>query len=618
MYNYEIISNEAKAVITEQEWNATINRIIKTLDHFADHGADNWNDIEWSPDAISKNLISWANGKWEIISKIKAHPSYNASEPFKIIHDVTAERILNRDTIYDYADSFGNRSNCNYYFETFVHWVINQCNDTFLTDEFCKRYVERRGEYADSAFCKDLRACKLLAPNVPYSEEVYDKLLKVNPHAGQKTNKFVRKLITAIVGSVDEREFAKYSDALNPTVFKRKAVFSVDPVDYILMSHGNSWASCYWINKDDPGSYEGCYSNGTWSYMADNSTILMYIVADGVETNFAWSPKVYRQCTMWNGEDMIISSRIYPSNENDDKIRKEFRGYAQQFISELYDLGNNWEAKELLWDRDYGKKIFDSHDFELNNEILNNSSNFVGYTDPFYFTQSVSLNKAAFSASEKTAPKKIVYGAKAYCPVCGKAWYGGDGERYVCGDCDEENHRGQVQCECCGDWYDEDDDRIHWCEDVGEYRCEDCSSYCDYHERWEAVRDYDMYTVYRSRWGGTTTENWCYDAMSWEATCCDECGEYWHSDDVEEVDGYYLCPDCRESKCAECEECGELHLERNLHEYTDPETGEVLMLCDDCYEARIEADKEREQENEILEEPDDSELIEDEVTKEVV
>ena len=592
MYNYELLSNKAKQAVTEAEWNETIDRIIDTLDEYSDHGTHHDTINEWNKYAIAQNLTSWAENKADMITKFKAHPSYDASEPFKIVHDVDAERIFEKEKIYDFAHKFknyGEGRNSDYYGgDTFLSLVIENFSETFISEANVEYYNRQRNDFSKEDSWT--RANYLASKGVVWTDEISEKVAKVNPHEGQKVNKLIRKLIMAICGKVDEREFAVYSDALNPVMFKRKATFSVDPVDYLMMSHGNSWASCYWINQYDPGSYEGCYSNGTWSYMGDKTCIIMSVVGNSVTSDYAHAPKIYRQCVFFNGEDTIINSRVYPANdETCGNLRKEFRGYAQQFISELYNLGNNWNAKETSWDK-CDEKLFSFSEAELR-DVLGKSDYFVGYTDPFYYNLSVSINKASIVAKEGKIPKKIVYGAKAYCPVCGDSWYGGQSSRYVCDRCDE----GGVQCAGCGNRFDEDD--LHYCEDSGDYRCEDCCTYCEHYGEYYAWDD-DFEDVHvRRSWGGYSTEYWSGRAVENDACRCEVCDELWRTDDMRWVEGEqeYYCPDCYEERVAECEDCCVEYDKENLHEYVDPDTGEVMLLCDDCYEEAIAREREREE-----------------------
>ena len=601
--NYEKLSNEAKEVISEELWLQTIERVMDTLYKFSDKGKSGC--VEFNRYDISLNLIEWANNKYNRIKKFMEHPAYNANEPFKIVHEVDAVRELDKDAINNFIDMFVDYS---LYDFPLLYKMLSIFKTTFIDDDQISKYnkliewadngLAREGDYNhfNGARRVDSEICYMYYPKMDYpikrekgilvTKELIESIKKkCNPHEGQKTSKFVRKLITTAIGTIDEREFAKYADALNPVMFKRKAVLSVDPVDYLMMSHGNSWASCYWINRNDPGSYEGCYSNGTWSYMADEPTMIMYIVDNENTENFAELPKIFRQCVFFNEENLLINSRVYPSNRTD--VRAEFRGYAQQFISELYGIPNNWKVKETNYNGDI--ELSDGTTLYAR-DLIEEDDDFVGYSDPQIYEISISINKA----NELKRPTKMFYGGKAYCPSCGNRWHGGDESRFVCEECDGEGYT----CYGCGAHLSEDE--ANWCEDIGEYCCDDCSFYCDFHGRREYNNGNDYNEV--SCWGGTT-EYWCDEAVEDYAEECYECGELWRSEDMTYcvANGEYYCPDCVDSALTRCEECDELIPRDDVMIWTDPETGEVKEVCADCYERLVREAKEDKDENEELE-----------------
>ena len=137
--------------------------------------------------------------------------------------------------------------------------------------------------------------------------ELADELNKICPevhaHDGQKTSRVINKLLAYIgVGKHPEynREFAKYADALNPLKITRHTILSVNPLDYLTMSFGNSWASCHTIDKQNkrnmPNSYQGMYSSGTISYMLDSPSMVFYTVDASYDGNDFWhEPKINRQ-----------------------------------------------------------------------------------------------------------------------------------------------------------------------------------------------------------------------------------------------------------------------------------------------------------------------------------
>jgi hypothetical protein len=89
---------------------------------------------------------------------------------------------------------------------------------------------------------------------------------------GTKTSRAFNKVCTNY--GVDKwnqynKEFAKYADMVSGKERLLKFFISVNPLDYLTMSFGKSWASCHTIDKKNyrrmPGGYSGQYCNGTMS-----------------------------------------------------------------------------------------------------------------------------------------------------------------------------------------------------------------------------------------------------------------------------------------------------------------------------------------------------------------
>ena len=99
-------------------------------------------------------------------------------------------------------------------------------------------------------------------------------------HKGLKTSRAFNKVCTHF--GVDKwnkynKEFAKYSDLVSGKERTLNFIISLNPLDYLTMSFGKSWASCHTIDKSNrrrmPNAYSGAYCNGVLSYMLDKASI---------------------------------------------------------------------------------------------------------------------------------------------------------------------------------------------------------------------------------------------------------------------------------------------------------------------------------------------------------
>lgn len=500
------------------------SRALAALHMFSDRP-----DLEYS--CIDENISEWARNKHTKIAAMMSHPNYNFNEPYKLVFNVEAVRkpdvsaaVLTLKNSMYMAATPNNPAAC-------VARYILECaedeNSTTVTDWA----VGRLSLYLDGVH-PDYPRVKGFNVGAKYSR-VLRKFLTANGFTFAKDSTFVGEYM-----AISEAEYAKFADAMNPTTFKRKYVISADPADYLLMSHGNSWASCYAINTDwgghDGSSYRGAYSVGTWSYMTDAISLIGYVVNDNVTSDYAFAEKIYRQVIMFDDCGEMLHSRIYPSQDHNEELYKEFRAYAQRAIAEIYNMPNDWAV------------VKGTYDFRA-------TSNYRGYDDTVHFPDVPRVSKAKSPA--KMAAVSHKFGGVVVCPNCGGEIddeCGGDG-RYICSECDVDG----ITCAGCGCCLDPDYDEYEYID--GEYYCHDCCTYCDYHEEWE-INDNHNFEEVHVRWGNVT---YCDDAIDsamrngeiWQ--CCD-CGEYYAArydwnrldDDADEV----FCDECFEREMEEIRE----------------------------------------------------------------
>lgn len=276
-------------------------------------------------------------------------------------------------------------------------------------------------------------------------------------HSGQKMSRIVKKICDHFGISKDDawnRKYTRFADACNPLEVKTWTIISWHPVDYWAMSFGNSWTSCHSVDKTDlngvySGSYHGCYSGGTESYMLDPSSVVVYVVDRSYEGNeFEFQPKVLRQ--MFHiAEDgtSFVQGRLYPQ-DNDCGSKEKYdkmRAIMQRVISECFGTLNYWDVKKGT---SACSRAIDSCG--------------VHYRDYEYFD-----NCTLSTLKEGHTGARIEVGHDPICPDCGVEH--GDEECIQCSDCREEG----PHCEECGDPVDLDGNGIHTADD--HYFCD---SYC--------------------------------------------------------------------------------------------------------------------------------------------
>ena len=523
---YGLLKDEAREALTLAEFSDAIGRAIEVLEDFAD--AEN----RFTVYGVGQNAICWANHKWPIIKAFKASALYDPANPLKIVRKADLHRIIDKYAIREYSLRFRAWCDSCYYDSTFLSYVIDNNKVTLLAEENVKGIKDALSWFAHDN--ENVEAPRRLSEE--NEAKVWDRL----PHNGEKTSRYVRKLVSMLTdefnravhtdeeNKANERAFAGYADAINPMTFRYPAVLSVDLVDYLLAANGNSWDSCYAINVDGCAA-EHSRAIGTWSYANDATTMISYYLPvdfEGDGDDITREPKVYRQMIFWDDSSKRIGfSRLYPQScDNDEtQLYSDARKAMQTLISEVFNLPNYWRA---FW---YGGHV--------QPEEFVPSSRWTGYNDMFYFRTCVCYNvmqcpndiEFLKATREQLFQGDVCeYGEVSYCPNCGcvitgNGWGNDILGRYICADCDCYGD-DRYDCDECG--YRCDEDELYYCEADDMRVCEDCCAYDSYTDTHYVESRHDTYSVH-TRFG----EQRYVDYALEEATAngdvfyCEDCGE---------------------------------------------------------------------------------------------
>lgn len=206
------------------------------------------------------------------------------------------------------------------------------------------------------------------------------------------------------------KEFAKYADMVSGKDREMWFIISVNPLDYLTMSFGNSWSSCHTIDKKNKrrmeNGYHGMYCNGTLSYMMDESSIITYML-DEIGDDIHEQGKVYRNMFHVNkNSQLCIQGRIYPQgNDGSTDLYKRFRTIMQEELTPLFGLEENkWKSRSV------GSRDACS----------------VGYHYQDYHNYS-SCRSFYPNVKEGQELGRVVIGHYGICPHCGKEYKVADG-----------------------------------------------------------------------------------------------------------------------------------------------------------------------------------------------
>ena len=512
-------------IITDSERKALFENMCNLLAQY---------DYSHTNDAVNSIIDTWAEQKATLIEAFKRHPNYIDGK-FMIAFNNNYEREISIASSYDFSCWLVNYFNI----ETVARSVPDEVKEqrradgcTWLPNEMYM-FIRSLPDYAATYI----------------SDETTELLNRIWPgihaHVGQKTSRVVNKLLCYLGYDKLEgyqREFAKYADSLSPITIKRHTVLSVNPLDYLTMSFGNSWASCHTIDKANkrgmPNNYSGCYSSGTISYMLDKVSMVFYTVDSAYNGNEYWNePKINRQMFHY-GEDKLIQGRLYPQdNDGMSALYTQYRNVVQDLISTMFDFPNLWHTKK-------GTSAASQYIYSYGTHYRDYES----YGNCTLSTRTGIENKAC-----------IVVGHDPICVECGHGHdvaesinccnYG-----YICSDCG---------CRIL------DDEDLIWVD--GNCYCNECAFWCDNCESYHVG---ECHYVRHGSYGRYVCDE-CYNE---DYAVCPHCGvphykqymNYVRSSDT------YVCDDCL-SLYTRCDDCENLVLGTEVYITKDG------TFCEECY-----------------------------------
>lgn len=525
---------DVSEIITEEERYALLNDMEQLLSEYG---------YKFTGYALNKIIDTWASNKADLIKAFKRHPNYLEGK-FMIVFSHNFDRKIDMRAL-----------------NGFYNWVMYTAAEPareFMPTEMRNYVSSHHYRYPGNVW--GMFSHLSVTANQYMSEETAEMFNGINPEfharAGQKTSRMTNKLCAYIgLNRLPDynREFAKYADALNPLKITRYTVLSVNPLDYLTMSFGNSWASCHTIDKNNkrgmPNSYEGMYSSGTISYMLDSPSMVFYTVDASYNGNDFWNqPKINRQMFHW-GEEKLIQGRLYPQdNDGDNSVYTPYREIVQKVMSELFDLPNYWTVSKGT---DAAGKFIDSDGTHYRD--YNNYSN-------------CTLSRPKGSENDS-------YITVGHAPICIEC--GNEHDTEDCISCCSKPN--EYYCSECGDAIDEDD--VIWIDN--EPYCHDCVFWCDECESYFVGEG----TTVINEYGYTITV--CDDCLD-RYTYCDCCCDYHPSEMTYwiDVDNESVCDDCFSNNYGTCEYCGE-HFQ-----FKDLEDHNGNLLCPSCLEDAIEKESE--------------------------
>ncbi len=473
---------------------------------------------------VRKNVEVWFRNKRTQMDLFRKHPYWN-EEAKAIVFTHTEVREINYLTAKQYLEAIlvyaRNKLKDNSYdgFLVAIYEALSahQDNTGFLTEKFVE-YIKRRSD--TSKLHRKIQG-----------------MLKI----GTKITKLVRQACTQyhmyddtivdITTLVDEHEegdrnyqsfekmYARFADALSELTIKRITMISLHFCDFMLMSNGNSWLSCHYINSHNIfhehgiNSYSGCRKQGCLSYALDEPSFLFYTLPstyDGDE--YYRQEKLNRMCCQYK-EGILVTGKCYPNNE--DTYITRYRQTLQYIISSIENIPNSWTFSrnanrvQALVQTDERSAHYRDYEMSDQKPTISICKNF-----------GIDLDNL------------MMIGHEGYCVHCGEPLNPyGDSTGWL--QCDE--HRIKPICSQCGRYIEDEDERHIF---DGTMYCTDCIFYCDYHDRYEPITD-EIHTLELE--DGTTIR--VCDYASNEYVLCAACNKWILRSDAWYFRGNWYCED---------------------------------------------------------------------------
>ena len=397
-------------------------------------------DYRYTDNGVKNNVIMWLSEKKKIFNMLRKHDCWNEeAKAIVFLNDekreydncefvFSLENLIRCVTDYLSERFHKNMSFISYHMLQLI--ISNESN--VITEKTCShisRSIESYSNYVNSA-----------------QEKMFKEYGKIR--SGMKTSKAVGKIFKYILlddeksifdctkindfyGMSYNKIYAKMADACNPISIKRITVLSANILDFLLMSNGNSWSSCHYINSHNifkPASvreYSGSNKAGCLSYSNDDVSMILYTLPDNYHGNQWWDEfKITRQIFAYkNGT--LLQSRLYPSGENCE-LSNQYRLIVQKIISSLDSKPNFWNIYS---------------DIEKINDFVDTRPNTFHYPD--YSLDKMNPTLSVNKDNEKQTP--LIIGGRSYCVDCGSLRTQGN------------SYSNSLQCCACSKNEDEED-----------------------------------------------------------------------------------------------------------------------------------------------------------------
>lgn len=257
-----------------------------------------------TPQAINAILAKWYAQKKPLIKLLSKHPDWSESDLAIIQTQQIKESTIDKIAV-----------------KAFFNWIV--ANGKLRNTQ--KFWFSRM---------TDLRTRHKIAPYIsPFLAYAINQILPETEAKNDEKTTRVFQRMCEILGLVQlpdyNKMFTNFAEGMSSRISVDNFVLSVHPVDYLLMSNGNSWSSCQSLKG-------GCCQSGSVSYMLDSVSMIGYVANPKKSTiPICEIPKIRRQVFVYQDKS-LLQSRLYPQkNDNDQKSVILYQNYKNTVIDML-------------------------------------------------------------------------------------------------------------------------------------------------------------------------------------------------------------------------------------------------------------------------------------------
>ena len=442
---------------------------------------------------VRANVNAWMNNKQGLFDLLRKHPNWN-EEAKAIVFTNEEIRMPNKNDYEYFFNEMIYAAQCNP--DIWENILKNRNENAFHFNYNIKNVLNFFRSYIFEPNISEANVDSFKTNYIEVAEAIHLS-------AGQKTSRVLNRLFKFCrINELPEynKLFAKLSDSINPLTTTKISVLSVNFIDYLLMSNGNSWSTCQTIVPHE--CCDGIYKAGTVSYANDKLTMVYYTIDKNYEgTDFCLEPKITRQLFFYKN-NLLVQERLYPKTHDNDNtasdisLVSQYRNVVENIIAVCENKPNFWEKTDV--------------------DICATSDSFM-YRDWDHFSHWV------YKIKDEDCPKRITVGSTSYCFRCGEERNNDDEdnarELYCC-DC-----KYYVRCDHCGEEintrYRSNYTRIN-----NKIYCFDCNcvTYCSYHECFELNSENSFIEL--ENMGTVCKEAFDYLVSQRKIFKCAECGKY--------------------------------------------------------------------------------------------